>query len=111
MCLGEGLVTAHFLLAGEIVPRCRFFGNVTSGFAKADPEVVDEWLETVGRLQPRLIVYSALREEFSSVQTDYFSAEFRRQRNPDGEKILDAQYSLVNEMPLFTQTLRLYRRK
>ena len=108
---GESRETGIFILESDIVPRCRFFGNVTSGFALADPTVVDEWLETVRRLQPTWIVYSALREEFSGEEMDFFKRNFRRQRNVDVEKILDANYSLVNEMPLFTQTLRLYRRK
>ena len=111
VCWGEGLVTSHFLLASDIVPRCRFFGNVTSGFAKADPTVIDKWLETVRRVRPKWIVYSALPAEFSGAQIGYFYDEFCRQRNADLEKILDANYSLVNEMPLFKQTLRLYRRK
>lgn len=108
---GESLVTSQFMLAADIVPRCRFFGNVACFFGKSDPAVIDEWLETVRRIRPKWIVYGTLRGEFSGVQANYFNTEFRRQRNSDVEKILDADYSLVNEMPLFTQTIRLYRRK
>ena len=93
------------------MPRCRFFGNVNSFFGKSDPGVIAEWVQTVRLDSPKWILYSVLREELSGEEPTYFDNEFRRQCNPDVEKVLDEKYFLVNEMPFYSQMLRLYRLK
>ena len=110
MIWGESRETGIFILESDIVPRCRFFGNVTCFFGKNDPAVIDEWLETARRLRPKWILYNALSEEFSGNEMNFFKRNFRRQRNFDVEKILDADYVLVDE---FTHgyTMKLYHLK
>lgn len=95
---GESRPMGIFILESDILPRCRFFGNVTCFFGKSDPAVIDEWLETARRLRPKWIVYNALSEEFSGNEMNFFKRNFRRQRNFDVEKILNEDYVLVDEM-------------
>lgn len=106
---GDSNTIGHFLLESGIKPRCRFFGNVNVFFGKSDPAVIDEWIQNVDRDYPKWIVYGALPEEFSGEDTDYFKSEFRRQRNPRVEKILDEKYILVKEMNFYPDVIRLYR--
>ena len=110
MIWGESRETGIFILESDIVPRCRFFGNVTCFFGKNDPAVIDEWLETARRLRPKWILYNALPEEFSGEDMDFFKRNFRRQRNSDVEKILAADYVLVDEFSR-GYAMKLYRLK
>lgn len=110
MIWGESRETGIFILESDIVPRCRFFGNVTSAFGKNDPAVIDEWLETARRLRPKWILYNALSEEFSGEDMDFFKRNFRRQRNSDVEKILSADYVLVDGFSR-GYVMKLYRLK
>ena len=107
---GESRPIGVFILETDILPRCRFFGNVTCFFGKNDPAVIDEWLEIARRERPMWVVYNALPEEFSGKKLTAFKRNFRRQRNSEVEKILDADYVLVDEFSI-GYTMTLYRRK
>ncbi len=105
---GESRPMGTFILESNILPRCRFFGNVTCFFGKSDPAVIDEWIQTVRRERPKWIVYNALEEEFSGKQMSFFKYNFRRQRNSEVEKILNEKYFLVDEMSA-NDIIKLYR--
>ena len=111
VCWGDCRVTASFVLAADIKPRCRFFGNLSGYFSKADPTVIDEWLQNVRGDYPAWILYVTLKPEYTGEKMGYFADNFLRQRNPEVEKILAERYSFAGEMKLYGQTMRLYRRK
>jgi len=54
-----------------------------------------------------------MSKEYSEEKLHYIEDEFRRQRNPRVEEILDEKYILAKEMNqyLYDQTVRLYRLK
>jgi len=106
---GESLPMGLFILETDIKPRCRYFGNIQMFFGKSDPAVIDEWVQNVCSDYPKWIIYSALEEEYSGEEMNHFKYNFRRQRNPRVEKILDEKYTVTSETELYGQIIRLYR--
>lgn len=106
---GEGLVTSRLILSADILPSCRFFGNVATAFGKMDPTVIDEWIQTVRNKRPKWIVYTMLPEEILGGEMDFFDINFRWQRNSEVEKLLNENYILTEKSQLFGQIVRLYR--
>ena len=111
VCWGDCVSISHFLFESRLTPRCRFFQNINCFFGKSDPAVIDEWIENVRSDYPKWIVYSTLPKEYSGEEIDYFNSEFRRQRNPRVEEILNEKYTLAKEMKLYQDTIKLYRLK
>ena len=106
---GESLPMGLFILEMGIKPRCRYFGNIQMFFGKSDPDVIDEWVQNVCSDYPKWIIYSALEEEYSGEEMNHFKYNFRRQRNPRVEKILDENYTVTSETELYGQIIKLYQ--
>ena len=106
---GEGNIMSYFILETGIFPRCRFFSNITNAFGLYDPAVIPEWVQNVTSDYPKWIIYSALEKEYTGEKIEYWDYNFRRQRHPAVEKILEEKYTLAAEMELYSQIVRLYR--
>lgn len=109
MIWSEGTHASHWILATNIVPRCRFFGNIKA-FAEIDNSVKNEWLATAREIKPRWIIYGAHMSEFVGDNVDDWIKNFRKNRDADVERLISENYQLVAFVELYQDAFCLYRR-